>query len=110
MANLAPLITLTQPVKQVGIDKEPKSESRPIQHNDLWGIYEQSPGLTIDRLKAVLSQAWSMIARGGIKGIVFAYDEAQNLADHAGDKQYPLSLLIDLFSTIARGNLGMVSR
>ena len=99
---LAPLITLTQPVKQVGIEKEPKTESRPLQHNDLWGIYEQTPGLTIDRLKAVLSAAWSLIAPGGIKGIVFAYDEAQNLADHASDKQYPLSLLIDLFSAFQR--------
>jgi hypothetical protein len=38
----------------------------------------------------------------GFKGIIFAYDEAQNLADHADKDQYPLSLLLDTFQSIQR--------
>jgi len=99
---LKPLVTLQQPIKPVGLANKPEVLSRPLEHNDLWAIYEHTPGLTIDKLQAVLTAAWNMIEPGGIKGIVFAYDEAQNLADHASDKQYPLSLLIDLFSAFQR--------
>ena len=40
--------------------------------------------------------------RGHFKGIVFAYDEAQNLADHRDKDQFPLSLLLDTFQSIQR--------
>lgn len=36
------------------------------------------------------------------RGIIFAYDEAQNLSDHAEKEQYPLSLLLDVFQLIQR--------
>jgi hypothetical protein len=39
------------------------------------------------------------------KGVIFAYDEAQNLADHAAKDQYPLSLLLDVFQSIQRKNI-----
>ena len=39
---------------------------------------------------------------GGKNGIVFAYDEAQNLADHSAKDQFPLSLLLDVFQSVQR--------
>ena len=36
------------------------------------------------------------------RGIIFAYDEAQNLSDHAEKEEYPLSLLLDVFQSIQR--------
>ncbi len=35
-------------------------------------------------------------------GIVFAYDEADNLADYTAKDQYPLSLLLDVFQSVQR--------
>ena len=36
----------------------------------------------------------------GKKGIIFAWDEAHNLADRSADKQYPLSVLLEVFSSL----------
>jgi hypothetical protein len=44
-----------------------------------------------------------LLAQTNVKGIVFAYDEAQNLSDKAKDKQFPLALLLDVFQSIQRG-------
>ncbi|MGE0480143.1 MAG: AAA family ATPase [Phycisphaerae bacterium] len=71
----------------------------------LLGAYQQTPGLIIDKLKAVLEWVWSLLAPIGKRGIVFAYDEAQNLADHAPKEQYPLSLLLDLFQSLQRKDI-----
>ena len=64
-------------------------------------IYSSTPGLVSDKLKAVLELVWAVI-KGHAKGIVFAYDEAQNLADHADEKEFPLSLMLDVFQSIQR--------
>ncbi len=37
--------------------------------------------------------------------MVFAYDEAQNFADHADAKEYPLSLMLDVFQSIQKKGL-----
>lgn len=37
-----------------------------------------------------------------MRGVIFAYDEAQNLSDHAKRDQRPLSLLQDVFQSIQR--------
>ncbi len=34
--------------------------------------------------------------------MIFAYDEAQNLSDHAADKEFPTSLILDVFQSIQR--------
>lgn len=65
-------------------------------------IYAGTPGLTADKIKAVLEFAWIALEPLGKRGVVFAYDEAQTLADHAAKEQYPLSLLLDLFQSIQR--------
>lgn len=68
-------------------------------------IYDTTPGLVADKLKAVLEVVWSHLSRVGKRGIVFAYDEAQNLSDHASKGQFPLSLLLDVFQSIQRKNI-----
>lgn len=75
-----------------------------LDYDGLIEIFNQTPGLVQDKLRAVLETTWkamqSMHAPPG--GVVFAYDEAQNLADQAQRDQYPLSLLLDVFQAIQR--------
>jgi hypothetical protein len=68
----------------------------------LKSIYDTTPGLVVDKLKGVLEFVWPQVKAAGRRGIVFAYDEAQNLADHKAKDQYPLSLLLDLFQSLQR--------
>jgi type II secretory pathway predicted ATPase ExeA len=71
----------------------------------LMAIYGSTPGLVVDKLKAVFTAIAPHVALSGKKGIIFAYDEAQNLSDHAQKNEYPLSLLLDLFQSIQRQNI-----
>ncbi len=73
-----------------------------LDFQTLTGIYNSTPGLVEDKLKAVLEIAAAAIAREGNRGVVFAYDEAQNLADSAKQNEFPLSLLLDVFQSIQR--------
>jgi hypothetical protein len=73
-----------------------------LTYNALEAIYAQTPGLIADRLKSVLEYVWPRLLASGIPGIIFAYDEAQNLADHAPKGQFPLSLLLDVFQSLQR--------
>lgn len=76
-----------------------------LNYQFLAQYYAQIPGLTSDKLKAVLEFVWEAMKPTGKRGIVFAYDEAQNLADHAARNEYPLSLLLDVFQSIQRKNI-----
>ncbi|HVS58703.1 MAG TPA: hypothetical protein VHD60_03115 [Candidatus Saccharimonadales bacterium] len=71
----------------------------------LINYYTSVPGLPADKLKALLSFVWACLQPAGVKGVVFAYDEAQTLSDHAKDKQYPLSLLLDVFQFLQKNNI-----
>jgi hypothetical protein len=73
-----------------------------LSYPALKGLYEGIPGLVLDKLKGVLEAVWPHIEASGRRGIIFAYDEAQNLADHAAKEQFPLSLLLDLFQSLQR--------
>jgi hypothetical protein len=68
----------------------------------LAGIFDAAPGLVEDKLKAVLEVVAVVVAREDKRGIIFAYDEAQNLADSPPQDQFPLSLLLDVFQSIQR--------
>jgi hypothetical protein len=65
-------------------------------------VYEQTPGLVADKLKAVLEFVWQCLQQRNVRGVIFAYDEAQNLSDHAAHKEYPLSLMLDVFQSIQK--------
>lgn len=72
-------------------------------------IYQETPGLALDKLKAVLEIGWSgLTQKNGYRGIVFAYDEAQHLADNAAKEEYPLSLLLDAFQSLQRKGLPLL--
>jgi AAA ATPase domain len=91
---------------KIGFDRSNQEEPKTLNFHLLSQIYEETPGLPTDKLKYVLEFVWSILSRvPNLKGIVFAYDEAQNLSDHAAKDQYPLSLLLDTFQSIQRKNI-----
>jgi hypothetical protein len=65
-------------------------------------LFDDTPGVTVDKLKGVLEFVWSLLKQTDRRGIIFAYDEAQNLADNAPKDQFPLSVLLDLFQSLQR--------
>jgi len=96
------LLVRTEKRMEMGFGRGDIEIHRPVGYPDLKKIYDDTPGLVSDKLKSVLTFVWNSIPHGAISGIVFAYDEAQNLADHAKREQYPLSLMLDVFQSIQR--------
>lgn len=76
-----------------------------LNYANLLAIHTKTPGLQSDKLKAVLETVATAIKQTDIRGVVFAYDEAQEMMDHAGDKQYPLSLMLEVFQSLQRKNM-----
>ena len=76
-----------------------------IDYAFLRGVYDQTPGMPSDKIKAVLELAWRFLCKLKVRGVIFAYDESQNLSDNAGKDEYPLSLLLDVFQSIQRKNI-----
>lgn len=65
-------------------------------------LYQATPGLVADKLKTVFEQIWPLIEKENYNGVIFAYDEAQNLEDHSDKEQYPLSVLMDVCQSLQR--------
>ncbi len=87
----------------VGFESSVVTKGATADFPTLINIYKETPGLSVDKLKAVLEFAWAILPKGDSgKGLIFAYDEAQNLADHAEKEQFPVSLLLDTFQSIQR--------
>jgi hypothetical protein len=84
-----------------------RGETEPVRldFRTLSTIYDSTPGLPADKLKAVLDVVWAALKLRGARGLVFAYDEAQNLADHAEKTEYPLSLLLDVFQSVQKRDI-----
>ena len=62
--------------------------ARTLGYQALIELYRRTPGLALDKLKAVVRHAWRALSQSpGVRGIVFAYDEAQNLADQPAKDQ-----------------------
>lgn len=106
LADLS-LITSSIKVKQVGsagagFTSSPSTEEVPLSHGILMGVFESTPGLVSDRIKATLEFAWEALRAQGKEKVIFAYDEAQNLSDHASKDQFPLSVLLDVFQSIQK--------
>ncbi len=79
-----------------------------LNYDALLTLYNNTPGLVVDKLKQIFTIVAPHIRASGKKGIIFAYDEAQNLSDHAQKDQYPLSLLLELFQSIQRQNISFM--
>jgi hypothetical protein len=90
---------------EMGFARTERIIHEPLSYEILVERYTKAPGLPSDKLKNVLEFVWSVMPQAAISGVIFAYDEAQTLADHAEDKQFPLSLLLDVFQSLQRKNI-----
>lgn len=88
--------------KAVGFAASDRPDEVPLTHDVLAGVYENTPGLTADKIKATLEFVWEHLKDQGQHKVIFAYDEAQNLSDHAAKDQFPLSVLLDVFQSIQK--------
>jgi hypothetical protein len=79
-----------------------------LDYQALVAVLNGTPGLIADRIKAVFLHVAPYVKQAGRRGIIFAYDEAQNLADHAQRHQFPLSILLDVFQSIQRQGVPFV--
>ncbi len=104
---LAPIFVQTQLELPMGFTRQANTQNKPLDYSDLRIIYDGAPGRPADKLKAVLRHVGKLIAITNFKGIVFAYDEAQNLGDRSEDNEYPLSLLLDVFQSVQKSPGGL---
>jgi hypothetical protein len=88
--------------KRIGFAGDESVVDRKFDFGTMTTLFGSTPGLTSDKLKSVLEAAWGVLKPTGAKGIVFAYDEAQNMKDHASANEYPLSLMLDVFQSIQK--------
>lgn len=95
-------ITISKPAAQKYFLTTQPPINKPLDYRLLRTLYENTPGLVADKLKAVLEFAWIHVQAVNKRGVVFAYDEAQNLDDHAEKEQFPLSLILDVFQSVQR--------
>lgn len=105
LTDLSALITsftITEEEKKlIGFGRTPEQVESKLSYSTLAAIYNITPGLEADKLKAVLEFIWQIV-KSRVTGIVLAYDEAQILKDQAEDKQYPLSLLLEVIQFMQR--------
>ena len=111
--DLAPvtsgIVTGTAAVRTAGFAAETQSVQYTLGYQALVDAYKRTPGLSLDKLKGVLRIVWQAISSEyRVRGIIFAYDEAQNLADRSSKEQYPLSLLLDCFQSLQRQGLPLM--
>ncbi|MGN6557768.1 MAG: AAA family ATPase [Solirubrobacterales bacterium] len=104
LALVASSATVANPSQErsVGFTAKAAAEEVPLSHEILVEVYNRTPGLTADKIKATLEFAWEHLKEQEQNKVIFAYDEAQNLADHASKEQFPLSVLLDVFQSIQR--------
>lgn len=95
-------IEATTPKQSVGFaaSSEPKRVS--LSHDVLKAVFDSTPGLTADKIKTTLEFVWEHLRGQDQHKVIFAYDEAQNLSDHASKDQFPLSVLLDVFQSIQK--------
>ena len=103
------LVVETEEVRRVGFVADTDQISRTLTYQLLIELYEHIPGLALDKIKGVLEIAWRALSKEqNIRGIIFAYDEAQNLTDQSAKDQFPLSLLLDCFQSLQRKGLPLM--
>jgi len=100
--STASVATGVAPTKTAGYLPAASAPPGKLDYQALHALWQNTPGLVSDKLKAVLELVWLYLEPQGKRGIVFAYDEAQNLSDHAEKDEYPLSLLLDVFQSLQR--------
>lgn len=86
----------------IGFTNIPERRTIRFDYHAMMALFDHEPGLASDKLKRVLLEAWKLMQSNmpDKKGIVFAWDEAQNLTDRSADRQYPLGVMLDVFSSL----------
>ena len=90
---------------KIGFMRDERVINEPLAYDLLKQFFDKQAGLISDKLKATLEFVWSVMPQQTINGIIFAYDEAQNLTDHAAKNEFPLSVLLDVFQSLQRKNI-----
>jgi hypothetical protein len=102
LALITASVTVEAPSNPAGFAVPSEPRRVPLSHEILVSVYNDTPGLTSDKIKATLEFAWHHLSQQGQHKVIFAYDEAQNLSDHAEKEQFPLSVLLDVFQSIQK--------
>lgn len=103
------IVINTSEVQKLGFGGGVERTEHTLSYQTLLEIYNTTPGLALDKLKTVLETAWRVLSSAHQpKGIIFAYDEAQNLSDQAQKEEYPLALLLDTFQSLQRKGLPLM--
>ncbi len=102
------LVAATENIKEAGFTGATEEVTRSLGFDELQLLWDRTPGLSSDKLKVVLETVWDCLEPLGKRGMIFAYDEAQNLADHADRNEFPLSLLLDVFQSLQRKDLPLM--
>ena len=92
-------IVLSEEARKVGFSETGTPKQDRLTYEKLIELYRQGAGLPADQLKSLFEFIWACVKPRGFKGIVFAYDEAQTMSDHAEKEQYPLSVFLDVFQS-----------
>ena len=101
-------ITISKPVLSMGFSNASSDQKYSLNYEQLNHMYRAVPGLPSDKLKYILNFVWNCLKGHGFKGIIFAYDEAQTMSDHAEKEQFPLSLLLDVFQSVQKRDLPLM--
>lgn len=99
------IVIHSQELRKIGFSASEESIEHKLNFSTLKAIFDSTPGLASDKLKSILEFVWSYLAKGEKNGLIFAYDEAQNLSDQAQKEQFPLSLLLDVFQSIQKKDI-----
>lgn len=102
LAVLTSSFTISEQYK-VSIGFKPVEERSEVKldFHFLSFVYNTTGGHVSDKLKKVFELVWETV-KNNVKGIVLAYDEAQILKDKADDKQYPLSVLLEVIQYLQK--------
>ena len=87
----------------IGLTRDRAPIPHRLDYDALRYVWDSAPGLTSDKLSAVLETAWDGVKDFGVRGVVFAYDEAQNLTNGGKSRDYsPAALLLDVFQSVQK--------
>ena len=95
-------------VSKIGFLNNQETVETNLGFDFLFNLYKNTPGLVLDKLKTILEFSWACLKTQDIKGLIFAYDEAQNLSDQASHNQYPLGVLLDAFQSIQKKDIPLM--
>ena len=101
MAIFTSRLSITAPSSTFGFEKDRTSEHC-LDYDFLATYFSAQPGLKVDKLKATLELVWRVMEQRGLRGIVFAYDEAQLVRDRADKDEYPLAMMLEVFQSLQR--------